>query len=172
MEEAINFIHDFYTIIGDYLNSHEYIDTTLMNKFVKQYNLLFHKRVNYDYGATRHAIILEKSVVKFDIRNTEKEYFGGCEKEFKAYEYACLFDMDHLFAPVNKYEYKGKAYYIMPIVRYINEDLEDDEIFYEVTEDEKKFLLQYFDDLHSGNYGHDDFGELKIFDYACNTIGG
>ena len=36
-----------------------------------------------------------------------------------------------------------------------------------LSDEERNFLENYFDDLHSGNFGFNAFGEVKIFDYAC-----
>ena len=167
MEKVIEFIHELYDSMRLYFENNDYIGESKLRLFINEYNTLHGSEIEYHSGINRHAIVLEDYVVKFDLRDTTESYFGGCEREAKGYEFACEHDMEYLFAPVTKYDYKGKTFYIMPRVEYVNEELDDSVLFEELSDEERNFLENYFDDLHSGNFGFNAFGEVKIFDYAC-----
>lgn len=167
MEKVIEFIHELYDSMEVYFENDNYIDGSKLRLFIKQYNALNGTKIKYDNGVNRHAIVLEDYVIKFDLRDTSESYFGGCEREAKGYEFACEHNMEYLFAPVTKYNYKEKTFYIMPRIEYVNEELDESVLYEELSDTEESFLKEYFDDLHSGNFGFNAFGEVKIFDYAC-----
>lgn len=167
MEKVIEFIHELYDSMRVYFENNDYIGESKLRLFVNEYNTLHDTKIEYNNGVSRHVIILEDYVIKFDLGDTSGLYFGGCEREVKGYEFACEHNMGYLFAPVTKYNYKGKTFYIMPRIEYVDDSLSDEVLFDELSDTEKNFLENYFDDLHSGNFGFNAFGEVKIFDYAC-----
>lgn len=117
-------------------------------------------------GITRIALIGPDFVVKINYDDYEIETFGGCEEEIAFYEVAESEGMAHLFAPITRFRYYGKTFYIMPRI-YDIDDCRDEEATDYMTEEERDWCDRHaLRDLHSGNYGFED-GNVVIFDYAC-----
>lgn len=131
-------------------------------KFCGQNNMELHS------GMTRFVMCAKDFVVKIDNRHRMSQYtkFGGCYTEYKNWQMVQDDGMEHLFAAVNRIKVGHHFYYVMPVITSIEDecsDLWDTDL---VTEEESEYLMDNFCDLHCGNYGVDDEGNIKIFDYS------
>lgn len=131
-------------------------------KFCGQNNMELHS------GMTRFVMCAKDFVVKIDNRHRMSRYskFGGCYTEYKNWQMVQDDGMGYLFAAVNRIKAGHHFYYVMPVIKSIEDecsDLWDTDL---VTEEESEYLMDNFCDLHCGNYGVDDEGNIKIFDYS------
>lgn len=136
-------------------------------KAVRMFNTDYHRHVRLKSGATRVAFITSDYVVKVDEGEEWKiREFGNCAKEYETYQFMVEHGYASYFARVDKVEYKGVCYYVMPLVKGIGK--REGEAWEWITDDDASdFITAYVDDLHDGNYGWKD-GHPVIFDYACS----
>lgn len=130
---------------------------------VEQYCQYYSKRVvKSNRGISRVALITSDYVVKIDYN--EDSGFGCSYDEVEAYEYAYENGYAEYFAEITEYYYEGFPFYIMPLVKHINDD--DYDVYEYLHGDAYHWISENFYDLHSGNYGWKN-GHPVIFDYAA-----
>ena len=162
LENAKHFIALFHPYIFSCRTPHDY--SKAVRVFLKTHPS--HPIIHISNGITRVALIGPDFVVKINYDDYEVETFGGGEEEIAFYEMAKSEGMAHLFAPITRFRYGGKPFYIMPRVHGIDECREEDATSY-MTDEERDWCYEHeLHDLHSGNYGFED-GNVVIFDYAC-----
>lgn len=121
------------------------------------------RKVNMYNGLSRVAIITSDYVIKVDYTNDDT--FGTCETEYNVYQTAKQDNMESLFAAVDKYEYNGICFYIMPRIHGVGTKWQDADCY--MTEEEIKWCAKhYLWDLHYQNYGFRN-GHVCLIDYAC-----
>jgi len=129
---------------------------------------LTHK-MRFSYGMTRIVLIGRDFVIKIDKpRDTIGGWarFGNCYQEYRNYKMATDDGYEYLFAEIIKVKAGHHFYYVMPRVS-VNRSYDDYAWDLEfLSEDEQEYLMDKFHDLHDENYGFDEYGDLKIFDYA------
>ena len=158
------FIRKFYPYIEESLGATEVIPYI---EAVRKFNQEKHRRVRVNNGMTRVVFISNDYVIKYN-RYAESHYAGGCEEELLAYQNACKDGYQHLFAEVTRYDYRGHSFYIMPLIKGIDEYREDDLWMEFFSDAEIDYIEENFYDIHSGNFGiHND--KCIIFDYAWNA---
>ena len=124
------------------------------------------RKVSFDHGLTRVALITSDYVVKIDYNEYEVNRFGGGEKEIAFYAMAEREGMAHLFAKISRYDYNGRTYYIMPRITGISEDRWEDAWAF-MTDKECEWCEKHnLYDLHCKNYGIMK-GQVKIIDYGA-----
>lgn len=123
----------------------------------------------FSAGMTRIVLIGYDFVIKIDKPRDDVgswAAFGNCYQEYNNYKKATKDGYEYLFAEITKIKVGHHFYYIMPRVD-TNHTCEDDAWELDgLSEEESDYLSSNFMDLHELNYGFDDFGNLKIFDYA------
>lgn len=130
------------------------------------FNMQFHRKVQVSAGIARIALITSDYVVKFDYDEDNIEYVGGCESEIEMYAQAEADGFEYLFAKITRFDYNGKAFYIMPRIKNIHSDSWNYAQAY-MTQEELQWCNDHsLTDLHSNNYGFRN-GHVCIFDYAC-----
>ena len=160
-ERAKDFIHKVFPFIKDVERPWD----TRNN--IAYFNMNFHRNVKVAAGISRIALITSDYVVKFDYDEDNVEYVGGCEAEVNLYKLAEEEGFAYMFAKITRYEYCGKAFYIMPRIRYINSH----RWYYAqhfMSPTERKWCdSHHITDLHANNYGFRD-GHVCLIDYACS----
>ena len=164
---AQKFIEDFFPYIENAIKGR----TIYLHKIavcVEQYCFEKHRRVIMKSGCSRAAFITSDYVVKYDY--VKDAFCGNSSDELRAYQEIKKMGFEHLFAEISCFTYKGYNFYIMPRV-YGIQPFGDDDVLYECLSDEEQdFIDEYFHDLHSGNFGFEK-NQLKIIDYAWNSLG-
>jgi hypothetical protein len=133
---------------------------------VEAFNRRNSRHVRLEHGLTRLVFVASDYVVKVDYGEWQMT-FGGCENEVHIYALAKRDGMEHMFAPITRYDYNGISWYIMPRVKGIGRY--DDDAYNVVDWDEAEWLELHLNDLHNLNYGWGRHG-IVIFDYACETM--
>jgi len=140
---------------------------------VRLFNQHYHRHVMVDHGLTRIVFITSDYAIKIDYGN-EGMVFGGCEEEVKMYETAKKDGFGYLFAAIERIECNGYVAYVMPRVRNIppdwDEDAEDSRIIENYLSDEEcRYLFDHVRDVHWRNFGLRG-GRPVIVDYACLAL--
>lgn len=162
VEHAKVFIALFHTYMFSCKTPHDY--SRALRNFQRTHPEYMRMRISN--GITRVALIGTDFVVKINFDDYEIETFGGCEEEIAFYEVAKSEGMAHLFAPIMRFRYCGKTFYIMPHIHDIDECRDEDATAY-MTDEERDWCNEHeLHDLHSGNYGFVD-EQVTIIDYAC-----
>lgn len=160
VERAIDFIKQIYPYIEDDFAPWD------VQKSVAVFNAEHHRRVRVNHGIARVAMITSDYVVKFDYDHEEVSVVGGGEAEVRLYAIAEQEGFAYLFAKVTRYTYCGRCFYIMPLIRGINESnwFHADHF---MTDEERDWCDKHnLSDLHCNNYGF-RHGRVCIVDYAC-----
>lgn len=128
-------------------------------------------KLKFDAGATRRVIIGEDFVIKFDKKHVGPVFsrFGNCYQEYKNWQMVQKDGYDYMFAAVTKIKGGHHYYYVMPKINTEHEYTDYAWDLEELSDDEREYLMENFEDLHDNNYGFDDEGNLKIFDYAVTS---
>ena len=163
---AQKFIEDIFPYIENNLANKKFLNC-FMNEAIENFCYEKRRRVIYARGCSRACFISSDYVVKYDY--FEGGYFGDSKSELKAYQEIVKLGYEYLFAEITPYSYHNYTFYIMPRIKNINERREDDELYDYLNEEESEFLTNYFEDLHSGNYGFKDGMPVSI-DYACTMF--
>ena len=159
VERATEFISDFIDFING-KTEHLY-DCFWLCKDINRYNKTLGIKATYDSGLTRHVILNEDYVIKWDKNPERASRFGGCENEVEKYKEAERDEMAYLLAPITPIEVDGMSFYVMPKVDYVAEA----DIYEYLTKKEMIWVNDNLDDIHGENWGWYD-GEIMIFDYA------
>lgn len=136
---------------------------------VKAFNADYNRRVILDYGASRIVLLTSDYCIKID-RTDSSDFYGNCEKEYKAYIRMKRLKCREVFCPIEKYTYNNVNYYIMPMCSKADDyNVELCDVTNRLTANQVHFVEKHFSDLHSGNIGilH---GKPVIIDYACNKF--
>ena len=126
------------------------------------FNRDHNRKVMYEHGMTRYALITADYVVKVDYACTR---WGNSEDEMELYEEAVQDGFEYLFAKISRYLYQDMAFYIMPRIHGIGSKFYDADEY--MTASEVNWCCDHgLCDLHNQNYGWQD-GHVVIFDYAA-----
>ena len=121
-----------------------------VNRAIYKFNQEHHRHVIFAHGAARRAFITSDYVIKMNY-GTGHQWAGGCEHEYKIYtEEFSKSKFSYLFAPIHKFTYNGKDFYIMPRVNGIGTG----KYWNNLTQDERWYINDHVNDMHRGNYGH------------------
>lgn len=152
---AEKFIAEFFPYIKGLRNDAD-IDWAVFT-----YNYEHKRKVIYAHGASRRAFITSDYVIKVNYGNGH-EWAGGCEEEYKLYtETIAGSEYSYLFAPITKFTYQRKTFYIMPRVKGVGTGKYWDNLSY----DERQYINHYVCDMHRANYGNHNRKPV-IIDYA------
>ena len=121
------------------------------------------KQASVECGSARIVIVGEDFAVKWDYDECIKE-IGGCEDEFQKYKVSLSSGYSYLLAPVFRFSYRERYFYVMPKATNIGNGKD---IRLAIRQDEYKWLTANVGDLHSWNWGFID-GKPIVIDYACN----
>lgn len=162
LAHAREFLNLYVDTLEDLWNLH---NSYRWAQFCKEHNLEFHS------GQTRVVFVGDDFVIKLDKKHIGRwARFGNCYQEYQNWKMVQADGFDYLFASITKMKVGHHYYYVMPRVAIIDHGLTswawnlDD-----LTSEEKGYLRSTFEDLHEYNYGFDDEGNLKIFDYAVTS---
>lgn len=164
---AQKFVEDIFPYIEEVLH-HHVIHLYKLSDCVEQYCLEKHRRVVMKSGCSRAAFITSDYVVKYDY--VKSAFCGNSSDELRAYQEIKKMGFEHLFAEISCFTYNGYNFYIMPRISGIRPWGDDDALYESLSYEEQEFIDEYFQDLHSGNFGFEK-GQLKIIDYAWNSLG-
>ena len=157
---AIKFIHSIYPYIENCTCLEEY-DTAIF-----KYNMKNNRRVHFDWGSARFALITSDYVVKMNYNPENVARWGGCEEEHRFYNKAYNEGFDYLFAKTKPYYYKGVVFYIMPRIHNIGKTYWDADAY--MSAEEKRWCRKNgLIDLHYQNYGWKN-NHIVIIDYGAN----
>lgn len=163
VERATEFIYDFIDFING--KTERLYDCLLLCDDIKRYNKTLGIKATYDSGLTRHVILNEDYVIKWDKNSERISMLGGCENEIVKYEQAERDRMAYLLAPITRIDIHGFKFYVMPRVEFLGEaDIEE-----YLTRKEIEWVYNNLDDIHSENWGWYNGEEVMIFDYAFPT---
>ena len=162
-ERAKDFIKEVFPYIDGCVNPHD------ARENIYDYNKEHGRKVRVSNGIARIALITSDYVVKFDYDPSEVENVGGGEAEVSLYAQAERDGFAYLFAKVTRYVYRGRRFYIMPLIRGISENNCWYYADYFMTDEERKWCDNHnLTDLHCNNYGFRK-GHVCIVDYACTN---
>ena len=130
------------------------------------YNETHSRKLRYDHGVSRFAVIRADYVIKFDVKPEgvwSSGRAGNNDSEAKVYARAEKEGMAHLLAKVTRGEYMGRSFSIMPRIDHVD----DEERYWRnyCTTEEARWLDKNVDDLHDGNLGY-RHGKVCVIDYA------
>ena len=154
VERAKDFIHQIFPYLKN-CNCHEVRKISVL-----QFNIDYHRRVEYNHGQSRYALATSDYVVKVDYRDS---LWGNSEDEMEVYKLAEQDGFAYLFAKITPYEYEGIHFYIMPRIYGVGRYEEDADTF--MTSEEADWCYDHVNDLHFHNYGWKN-GRVVVFDYA------
>lgn len=141
-----------------------------MYSAARAFNKDYNRKVRLDYGATRVVLLTSDYCIKIDKTDNKSNFWGNCEKEYKAYMRMKRLKCREVFCPIEKYTYNNMNYYIMPMCSKADDwDVQMYDVANRLTAKQTHFINKHFKDLHSGNIGvlH---GKPVIIDYACNDF--
>ena len=159
-ERAIKFIKKF----SKYIYGYKQVDINEIASYVEWFNEENNRNVKFSYGATRLVFITSDYVIKLDRGDNRfgLEMFGGCEQEMDFYSYAKEKGYEDYFAKIDKYEYDGTNFYIMPRIKFIGTGYWTRGLGGAT----KYWLANHVNDIHPGNYGFKN-GHVVFIDYAA-----
>ena len=165
MRSYVERAKDFVTEIYPYLERANFGCWNTMN-LIKEFNHDHSRKVLFRHGIARVALITSDYVVKYDYDPDEVACVGGGEAEVRLYAQAERDGFAYLFAKVTRYEYCGRRFYIMPLIRGISENNWHYADHF-MTDTERAWCDDHhLSDLHCNNYGFRN-GKVCIVDYAC-----
>lgn len=144
----------------------EYLDDFVYA--IEYYNAHHFRKLKYDSGVSRIAIIRADYVVKFNYRPTgsfSDGRAGDCESEQKVYARALEDGMAHLLAKTTVLTVNGLTFSIMPRIKGIGRDWHWWE---HCTREEEEWLEDNLYDLHRYNVGYRK-GKVCVIDYAWDA---
>lgn len=159
---AKKFLEKVFPFIEEDIFDPFYVCDAIIN-FNKTYN----RNVQVRFGESRIALITSDYVIKFDYDDEMIEEIGGCENEIQLYAQAVADGMDYLFAKINRYNYNGYSFYIMPRISHIGTHKSR---YHQATDFMTTTEITWCNahnltDLHSNNYGFRN-KKICIVDYA------
>lgn len=161
---AQKFVRSF----APYINKNQ-VTVRSMISAVDAFNMDYNRKVRLSNGASRVVLLTSDYCIKID-RTDCSDFYGNCEKEYKAYTRMRRLKCRTAFCPIEKYTYGNVNYYIMPMCSKTDEtNIKLRDVTNRLTARQTRFIREHFEDLHSNNIGvlH---GEPVIIDYACNDF--
>lgn len=165
IEHAYSFINKFSPYFKKlYRQKNLYVKD--LEKLISRFNT-FH-RGNYivHSGCSRMVILADDFVIKIDYDGWGAGYAGSVSDEVEAFEIIKSAGFEYLFAEPTPFFYGEHMMIIMPRIKDVKWTREWAEVSEDLTEEEYSFITENFTDIHGGNFGFDDCGNLVIFDYA------
>lgn len=137
---------------------------------VQLFNMHYHRHVIVDHGLTRVVFITSDYAIKMNY-GMDSCMYGGCEEEVEMYERAKKDGFGYLFAAIERIECNGYVAYVMPRIKNIPEDWDEDASYYRhieryISDEEYEYLCAHVRDVHWRNFGLRG-GRPVIVDYAC-----
>lgn len=135
---------------------------------VRRFNVDKKRNVKVASGASRIALITSDYVVKLDFGTT---WAGNSKTEMLGYQQAQKDGYEYLLAKISLYKYCNRSFFIMPRAR-VAETLTwrgQKRLWNKLTEDERSYIHENFEDLHENNWGSLN-GKLILIDYAWNNF--
>ena len=133
---------------------------------ISEYNRTHVRKLRYDYGVSRIAIIRSDYVIKFDYQAVDRwadGRAGNCMKEEEVYKKAVRDGMEYLLAKTKVLHLNGLTCSIMPKINHVNDDRRNWRDY--CTCDEFRWLVSNLCDLHWGNVGYRN-RKVCVIDYA------
>ena len=135
-------------------------------KAIRDYNRTHSRKIRYDYGVSRIAIIRSDYVIKFDFKPVGRwadGRAGNCMVEEEVYKKAVRDGMEYLLAKTTVLHLNGFTCSIMPRINHVED--EDRNWWNYCTNDEFRWLRSNLHDLHCGNVGYRN-RKVCVIDYA------
>lgn len=135
---------------------------------VRRFNDDKKRNVKVASGASRIALITSDYVVKLDFGTT---WAGNSKTEMLGYQQAQKDGYEYLLAKISLYKCCNRSFFIMPRAR-VAETLTwrgQKRLWDKLTEDERRYIHDNFEDLHENNWGSLN-GKLILIDYAWNNF--
>lgn len=135
---------------------------------VRRFNVDKKRNVKVASGASRIALITSDYVVKLDFGTT---WAGNSKTEMLGYQQAQKDGYEYLLAKISPYKCCNRSFFIMPRAR-VAETLTwrgQKRLWDKLTEDERRYIHDNFEDLHENNWGSLN-GKLILIDYAWNNF--
>ena len=135
---------------------------------VRRFNVDKKRNVKVASGASRIALITSDYVVKLDFGTT---WAGNSKTEMLGYQQAQKDGYEYLLAKISLYKCCNRSFFIMPRAR-VAETLTwrgQKRLWSKLTEDERRYIRDNFEDLHENNWGSLN-GKLILIDYAWNNF--
>ena len=135
---------------------------------VRQFNVDKKRNVKVASGASRIALITSDYVVKLDFGTT---WAGNSATEMRGYEQAKKDGYEYLLAKISLYKCRNRKFYIMPRARVAKTLTWQGQkrLWFKLTEGERKYIRDNFEDLHDSNWGS-LHGRPILIDYAWNDF--
>ena len=126
------------------------------------------ERAEVTSGSSRMVVIGKDFVIKWDYDFENIESIGGCEDEFRIYKQSLSTGYSHLLAPIYRIYHRERYFYVMPRVDRVGAEEHDNKGIEDfTTADEFNWLANNIGDLHSWNWGLDEYDNPIVIDYAC-----
>lgn len=135
-------------------------------KVINIYNFTHVRKLKWDNGVSRIAIIRSDYVIKFDYTRTDSwkdGRAGNCASELEVYAKAVEDGMAHLLAKTTVLNINGLTVSIMPKINHVND--QNRNWWKHCTREEEKWLDENVNDLHDGNIGYLN-NKVCVIDYA------
>lgn len=135
---------------------------------VHRFNTDKKRNVKVASGASRIVFITSDYVVKLDFGTT---WAGNSKSEMLGYQQAQKDGYEYLLAKISLYKCRNRSFFIMPRAR-VAETLTfkgQRRLWLKLTEDERKYIRDNFEDLHDNNWGSLN-GRPVLIDYAWNDF--
>ncbi len=160
-KHAYSFLKRIYPYVDNWKDADSIIDS--LDKMFWNYG----KSAYFEMGSSRMVIVGKDFVIKWDYDEKVINEIGGCEEEFQTYIKSLSTGYSHLLAPIYRFSYRNKKFYIMPRVHNIGLREHGYKKLKEcVTLNEWKWLINNIGDIHSYNWGIENNYPVMI-DYAC-----
>ena len=133
---------------------------------IHEYNRTHSRKLRYNYGVSRIAIIRSDYVIKFDYQAVDRwadGRAGNCMIEEEFYKRAVRDGMEYLLAKTTVLHLNGLTCSIMPRINHVEDDDRNWRDY--CTCDEFRWLMSNLYDLHSGNVGYRN-RKVCVIDYA------
>ena len=169
IDHANAFINEF-TPYFKMLYKHNSPTPRRLEKLISRFNTVHRRGYVVSWGCSRMVIIADDFVIKMDYDGWGAGFAGGVQDEIEAFHFASEAGFEHLFAKPTPFYYNEHLMTIMPRIKNIDVNKEISEYEDELYTLDFDFLNDYFYDLHGGNFGFDENGNLIVFDYACYRI--
>ena len=160
---ATNFLYSIYPYIADCLFDYEEVQER-----VDEYNEEKHRKVLFNMGSARLALITSDYVVKWDYDEESVKEIGGCVDEWELYQEAIVDGYEYLLARTDLVVIEGHTFSVMPRIRNIGEENHRGSINDYLTFDEYYWLCGMVSDLHSWNWGIVN-NKACVIDYAMSS---
>lgn len=145
------------------------IDLGHFEDAIEMYNMTHTRQLKYANGVSRIAIIRSDYVIKFDYRPDhcwEDGRAGNCTSEAEIYARAIRDGYEYLLAKTTVCTINGLTFSIMPKINDVGDWHRDWRNY--CTADEKEWLSENLNDLHSGNVGYKN-NKVCVIDYAWDN---